>query len=155
MAFSHPGQISEVPLQTFNTIMMINRTLTECLVDHLLQFLSILHRQENQSSVLSHSLKPNVYLVTRGNGGAQEHKGENGNNLQGKHPHTPVLLQNSEQSVHSLKPLVVWKHSCILQTAEETVCNVPLLAPYFIALPAFCSSVLCSHWAQSHPEVVL
>lgn len=48
-----------------------------------------------------------IFSYKGGMGGAQEHKGENGNNLQGKHPHTPVLLQNSEQSVHSLKPLVV------------------------------------------------
>lgn len=65
VAFNHPRQVSEALLQTFNTIMMINKTLSKCPKDQIQQFLSTIHREENQSSILSHSLKPNVYLVEK------------------------------------------------------------------------------------------
>lgn len=44
VAFSDLGQVSEVLLQTFNAIRMINKTLTKCLQDQLLQFLSTVQR---------------------------------------------------------------------------------------------------------------
>lgn len=54
------------------------------------------------------------------------------------------------QLVHSLKPFVAWKYSCILRTAEQTLCSVPLLAPHVAqhclsSVPVFSAATDHSH----------